>query len=138
MSEFKFEIERTLRVPTFAVVAVRFVVRLARLAIERTFRVPTLAVEATRFVVSEFKFEIERTFRVPMLATETSRLTVFEVPDTFRDVKVPTDVMFGWAGCETTMATVAFATFPTRFDEFREKIEDPFPAMFVKVAVPRT
>jgi hypothetical protein len=59
-------------------------------------------------------------------------------PSIVRLVRVPTDVMLGWDACETTRATVAFATFPTRFEEFRDEIEDPFPEMFVNVAVPRT
>ena len=44
----------------------------------------------------------------------------------------------GWEAWDTTRATSAFATFPTRLDELRDEIEDPFPAMFVIVAVPRT
>ena len=39
-------IDATLRVPTFAVAAIRLVVRLARFAIDTTFRVPTFAVAA--------------------------------------------------------------------------------------------
>ena len=31
-----------------------------------------------------------------------------------RPVRVPTCVMLGWKGCETTSATFAWATFPTR------------------------
>jgi hypothetical protein len=159
----RLETDKTLRVPTLAVEATRFVVRVARLATERTFNVPTLAIEANKLVVSEdkletvrtlrvptfasvatklvvreLKFEIERMFRVPIFAVETIRFAVFEVPDTFRDVSVPTLVIFGWDACETTRATVAFATLPTKFDELRDEIDDPFPAMFVKVAVPRT
>jgi hypothetical protein len=121
-----------------ATAAVRLVVNELKFEITPTFKVPTLATAAMRLVVSEFKFEIERTFRIPMFADGVARDDVFEMPDTFRDVRVPTDVMFGWSAWETTRATVAFATFPTRFDEFRDEIDDPFPAMFVNVAVPRT
>ena len=46
-------------------------------------------------------------------------LATFELPATFRVVMMPTDVILGWAGCETTRATLAWATFPTRFAEFR-------------------
>jgi hypothetical protein len=62
----------------------------------------------------------------------------FKIPETVREVRVPTDVMLGWEACETTRATLAFATLPTKFDELRDEIEAPFPAMFVMVAVPRT
>ena len=43
-SEFKFEIAKTLRVPTFAVVAERLVVKEFKFEIEMTLRVPTFAV----------------------------------------------------------------------------------------------
>ena len=33
-----------------------------------------------------------------------------------RPDRVPTDVMLGWEFCETTRATVAFATFPVTLD----------------------
>jgi hypothetical protein len=38
------------------------------------------------------------------------------VPETVREVRVPTEVMFGWAAWETTRATDAFATFPVTFE----------------------
>ena len=57
------------------VVRVLLTVRLARLETCQTFRVPTFAVVAKRFVAyrsfvrtNEFKFEIVATFRVPTLA----------------------------------------------------------------------
>ena len=62
---------------------------------------------------------------------------MFEIPDpletmskpwTFRPVKVPTDVILGWAAWDTTRATLAFATFPKRFDEFMFEIPDPLEA----------
>ena len=59
----------------------------------------------------------------------------FEIPDPFEatkrpcilsPVRVPTLVMFGWAAPETTRATLALATLPTKFDEFRFEIANPF------------
>jgi hypothetical protein len=56
-------------------------------------------------------------------------------------VKRPTDVMLGWAACETTKATLALATFPTKLDEFMFEIPDPLettkrPWTFRPVSVP--
>jgi hypothetical protein len=100
VSEFKFEIERTFRVPTFAVVDCKLVrVREFKFEIERTFRVPTFAVVDCKLVrVREFTFEIEMTFRVPTLTVGVMRDATFAVDDTLREVSVPTEVMFGWAG----------------------------------------
>ena len=94
MSEFKFEIERTFRVSTFAVVDCKLVrVREFKFEIERTFRVPTFAVVDCKLVrVREF------TFRVPTLTVGVMRDATFAVDDTLREVSVPTEVMFGWAG----------------------------------------
>jgi hypothetical protein len=50
-------------------------------------------------------------------------------PETVRPVRVPTLVMLGWKGWETTRATLEFATFPTRFDELRFEIAEPFDAI---------
>jgi hypothetical protein len=97
VKEFKFEIEITFKVPTFAIEATRFVVRLAKLETDRTLRVPTFAIVAVRLVVRLAKLEIVRTLRVPMFAVGVTKEDAFEIPDTFRDVKVPTDVMLGWA-----------------------------------------
>ena len=57
-SEFKFEIAKTLRVPTFAVVAERLVVKEFKFEIEMTLRVPTFAVEKGCVMFDEFTFEI--------------------------------------------------------------------------------
>ena len=62
-------------------------------------------------------------------APTTLKLAVLDVPDTFRDVSTPTLVMFGWAGWETTMATVAFATLPVTFEPIMFEIADPFEAV---------
>jgi hypothetical protein len=66
----------------------------------------------TRF--DEFRFEIPD----PLDAIKTP-------PFTLRLVRVPTLVILGWEAPETTRATLAFATLPTRFDEFRFEIADP-------------
>ena len=63
-SEFKFEIAKTLRIPTFAVVAERLVVKEFKFEIAKTLRVPTFAVVAA----TEFRFEIPETFRVSIEA----------------------------------------------------------------------
>ena len=46
-----------------------------------------------------------------------------------RPVKVPTEVMLGWAGCETTRATLEFATFPTRLEALTLDSPDAFEAI---------
>ena len=65
----------------------------------------------------------------------------FEIPETLRLVKIPTDVMLGWEGFVTLEATLAAATFPTRFEEFRFEIAEPLettsnPATVRPVKVP--
>jgi hypothetical protein len=59
---------------------------------------------------------------------------------TARLLKSPTDVILGWAACETTRATVAFATFPVTFEpdmfarpEAFEAIKRPFTVRAVSV-----
>ena len=52
-----------------------------------------------------------------------------KIPPTVREDKTPTDVIFPWAGCETTRATFAAATLPTRFDELRFERPEAFEAM---------
>jgi len=74
--------EATFKTVTLAKVAVKLVVRDAKLEIEMTFRVPTLAKgvitypPAVRFVVSDAKFEIVKTLSVETFATEAMRLVV--------------------------------------------------------------
>ena len=57
--------------------------RVERFATEMTFRVPTFAVVAKRLVVKEFKFEIVKTFRVPTFAVVDAIEFRFEIPETF-------------------------------------------------------
>jgi hypothetical protein len=105
VNEFRFEIEITFRVPTFAVVAVRLVVRDDRLEIERTVSVPIFAKEATTFaVVTE------------LLTAKLDR--------------IPTEVMFGCAPWDTTKAVVAEATTPVTFAPVRAERADPFADTF--------
>ena len=59
-------------------------------------------------------------------------------PLTVRPVRVPSEVMFGWDGCETTRAIFAWATFPTILLACRALRAAPFAATFVMVASPRT
>ena len=49
----------------------------------------------------------------------------FEIPEPFRLVKIPTEVMLGWEGLVTLEATLAAATLPTRLEEFRFEIAEP-------------
>ena len=86
----------------------------------------TLAVATLPTRLEEFKFEIAEPFPVIRLVTIEFR---FEIPETFRVVKVPTEVMVGWEGFVTLVATLAAATFPTRFEEFRFEIAEPLEAV---------
>ena len=81
VSEFKFEIEMTFSVPTFATEAIRLVVRLERFEIVPTFSVPTFATEAIRLET----VSIVETFRVPTFARVAKTLVV-----TKRDVTLTT------------------------------------------------
>ena len=62
-------------------------------------------------------------------APMTLKFVVFAVPDTLRLVRIPTLVMFGWAGWETTRATVELATFPKTLAPFKFEIAEPFEAV---------
>ena len=100
---------------------------------EAAFIVPeTFALPAKRLVT----FSIDRTFRVPTLALWANRVVRFDVPvrfalpETVRPLRVPTDVMFGWALPETTRATVAFWTFPETLDPWIFERVLPKTAMF--------
>ena len=63
------------------------------------------------------------TFEIP------EPLEAMSNPETVSPVSVPTDVILGWDAWDTTRATLAFATFPTRFEEFMFEIPDPFETM---------
>jgi len=79
---------------------------------------------------------LEATLAAATLPTKLEALTLvnpdaFEAtsnPFTVKPVRVPTDVMLGWEGFVTLEATLAAATFPTRFEEFRFEIAEPFEA----------
>jgi hypothetical protein len=73
-----------------------------------------------------FMFEIPDPFPLKKELTTEFR---FEIPETLRLVRVPTDVMLSCEGEVTTPATFALATLPTRFDELMFEIADPFEAM---------
>ena len=51
---------------------------------------------------------------------------------------MPTEVTLGWAGWETTRATFAEATLPTRFEEFRFERPDAFPEYRAACKMPPT
>jgi hypothetical protein len=61
------------------------------------------------------------------------RRSARKTPDTVNDVNCPTDVMLGWAGWETTRATLALATFPT--STLLRTFVRPLPWPVKKVAV---
>ena len=65
----------------------------------------------------EFRFEIPE----PLEAMSN--------PLIVRPVRVPTDVMLGWAGFVTLVATLAAATLPTRFEELTLDNPDALEAM---------
>ena len=107
----------------------------------RPVRVPTLVMfgwkawETTSatfaFATLPTRFEALR-FEIPEPLDTTRR------PETVRPVRVPTLVMFGWDAWETTSATFAFATFPTRFEELRFERPEAFPRYRLDVKIPET
>ena len=99
---------------------------------ETTRATLALATLPTRF--EELRFERPEAFPMYRKLVTVER---FEVPETFRSVRIPTDVTFGWAGCETTRATFALATFPTRFEELRFERPEAFPMYRKLVTVER-
>jgi hypothetical protein len=46
--------------------------------------------------------------------------------------------MFDWEACETTRATLALATFPTKLLELRFEIPEPFPVNKFEFKIPET
>lgn len=68
----------------------------------------------------------------------TLRVKRFEVPETLSPVRTPTDVILGWAGFVTLEATLAAATLPTRFEEFRFESPEAFPMSRPPFKIPVT
>jgi hypothetical protein len=117
----KFELKipetvRLVRVPTVVMLGWEGFVTLEAILATATFPI--------RF--EEFRFEIPEPFPMIRLVTIEFR---FEIPETFRLVRVPTDVMFSWEGFVTLEATLAAATFPTRFEALTFVNPEPFPLM---------
>ena len=56
-----------------------------------------------------------------------SKLEDVMLEETVRDVRVPTDVMFGWAAPLTAVATPEVETEPTILDAFNAERPAPFP-----------
>jgi hypothetical protein len=79
----------------------------------------TLAAATLPTRLEEFRFDKPEAFPVYRSACKT--------PVTVNDVNCPKEVTLGWAGWETTRATSAVATLPTKFEEFRFEIPEPFP-----------
>jgi hypothetical protein len=73
-----------------------------------------------------------------LLVVDTFIVEVMTELVTVRDVKVPTLVMFGWEGCETTRATFAFATLPTRLALWMFESALPWPEKKEAVTLPFT
>jgi hypothetical protein len=66
------------------------------------------------------------------------RAVRFERPDTLRDVRIPVLVIFGWAACDTTRATLAFATLPTIAVDDKFVRKRPSPVKYPLSVVPET
>jgi hypothetical protein len=75
------------------------------------------AVPTVLTTLAPFIFEIPEPFPESKFACK--------IPPTVSPVRVPTDVILGWDGFVTLEATLAAATFPTRFEEFRFEIAEP-------------
>ena len=82
----------------------------------------------TRF--EELMLDNPDAFPVRRLACKT--------PETVRAVRTPTDVMLVWEGFVTLAATLADATLPTRLEEFRFEIPEPFPVIKLPSRTPVT
>jgi hypothetical protein len=76
-----------------------------------------LATAPTKF--DEFMFEIAKPFPLNKPADDT--------PETVNELKVPSDVMFGWEFPDTVVATMDCATAPEIFDGFMFVIPCPSP-----------
>ena len=77
--------------------------------------VATLAAATLPTRFEEFRFEI------------AEPLEAVSKPFTVKPVRVPTEVMLGWEGFVTLEATLAAATFPTKFEELRLLRPDALP-----------
>ena len=58
------------------------------------------------------------------------------MPVEYKPTRVPTCVTLGWKGCETTRATFAFATLPTRAALVMLLRALPCPLKYVAVTLP--
>jgi hypothetical protein len=108
-------------------------------AIKRPFTVKVVEEVPTLVMFGWRGWETTRaTFALATFPTKLLELR-FEIPEPFEAIKrpltvkvveeVPTLVMFGWRGWETTRATFALATFPTKLLELRFEIPEPFEAI---------
>jgi hypothetical protein len=87
---------------------------------------------------AEATLRVER-FAVPATLSDEATFNVvkLEVPETLRLVRTPTDVTLGCEGLVTTPATLAAATFPTRFEELRFERPEALPVYRRAVTVTR-
>ena len=88
------------------------------------------AVPTVLTTLAPFMFEIPEPFPESKFACK--------IPETVKEDKVPTEVMLGWAGFVTLEATLDAETFPTRFEEFRFEIAEPFPENKFVCKIPET
>ena len=86
----------------------------------------TLWAVPTVLTLAPFMFEIAEPF--PLIRELVSEFK-FEIPETLRDVRVPIDVMLGWEGFVTLIATLAAATLPTRLEALMLDNPEPLEAM---------
>jgi hypothetical protein len=85
VKDARFAMDTTLIVPTFATLAVRLVVKDARFAMDTTLRIPTFATPAVKFVVKDARFATDTTLRVPTLAKEV--ITELAVRLVFKELR---------------------------------------------------
>ena len=93
---------------------------------KRPVRVPRLVMLGWEGLVTTTDVGTVETL-APFMFEIPEPLETIKSPCTERPVNVPTDVTFGWAGWDTTRATLALATFPTRLEDLRFEIPEPFP-----------
>jgi hypothetical protein len=105
--------------------------------------IPMLETDETLSVVAETKGMVKVSklnvvlveFDVNPVAYTSVKL---ETPATFRAVSVPVRVMLGCKAWETTRATLALATLPTKFEEFKLERPDAFPVKRFEFRIPDT